>query len=111
MIFLAMIFFLTVVWLLPWWGIWLASVVLGVLLPGGGRRTLQVAIGATLVAVAAAYIQDGRNSGLISQRMSAMFGIPFSGGIFLIVALIAAVSATTGFRLGTAFSEARGIRR
>ena len=110
MIFLAMIFFLPVVWLLPWWGIWLTSVVLGGILPGGGRRTLQVATAAALVSIAAAFLQDGRNSGMISQRMSAMFGLPFSGGIFLVVGLIAAISAVIGFRIGSAVAEARTIQ-
>ena len=107
MIFLAMLLFLFSIWVLPWWGVWLAAVGLGYLLPGGGKRTLHVAVAAALASMAVAFLLDGKNQGMISMRMNAMFFLPFSGAIFLLLGVLAAVSAALGYRLGAALGEWR----
>jgi hypothetical protein len=100
MLFFSLTVFCLCIWLLPWWGVFFAAGFLGWILPGGLRRTLEVTLSAALVAVAVAFVSDERSFGLISKRMSGVFSLPFSSGIFVVLGVIVALTAFFGYRSG-----------
>jgi hypothetical protein len=105
MLFFVLLIFALAAWLLPWWATFVLALIMGWVLPGGWRRAGLVALGAGLTTMAAAYVLDGRSHGLISLRMSALFSLPFSGGIFLFVGLLSAISAFLGYRCGVVWRD------
>jgi hypothetical protein len=105
MIFLAAAVFVICLKVFPWWSVWIAALLLGLVAPTGGSRLpasrlLSVALTAAIVNAAMTFIQDGMNYGLIAPRMSALFSLPFSAGVYFVVGAITFVSALLGFATG-----------
>lgn len=85
---------------MPWWGLGVVALILGLTIPGKFKRALEVSFAAGVAAAVLAYILDGRSHGLISQRMSGLFGLPFAPLIFLIMGIINALSAFLYYKAG-----------
>ncbi len=78
----------------------MAAFVFGVFQPGDKKRDLQLAFSAAIAHAALAFYKDGRNLGLISKRMSGLFGLPQPELIFLVMAVLAFVTVWLGLRAG-----------
>ena len=89
-------------WGLPWWMFTPVGVFLGWMNGGHqrGLRSLQIAAAAALAILAAAFVQDGRSSGLIAKRMAGVFGLPHASLMFVMMALFGAITATLGVQCG-----------
>jgi hypothetical protein len=85
---------------MPWWSLAAAGLLLGIFLPAKKARAVQVSAAAALAWAILAYILDGRSHGLISQRMSGLFGMPSPWLMFLLMALIGAVTALLNYQAG-----------
>lgn len=93
MFFFSLAVFLLASWTLPWWGLALAAAVLGGLRPTGWCSDLQRGGAAALAWAALAYVQDGRNFGQVSRRLAGLFHLPRPALIFVVMALLAFVTA------------------
>lgn len=115
MFYLSLLFFAWVSWTAPWWASWPVAFVLGLLWPGGKRRALLVVSAALVATNAVAYFWDERSFGIIAKRMSGLFGLPFAGGIFLVLSLLTGVTVWLGYRSGAASAmvlrEMRSMRK
>jgi len=100
MIFLSALLFLICLSILPWWSVWLASFALGVFLPSGWKRTLNVALAAAACHMAVAFVKDGGSHGLISARISQLFQLPNSYYLFGIMGALGFILAVVGHRTG-----------
>ncbi len=107
MIFFGMALMLPVVWFLPWWCFVLFSVLAGALSGGVPRATWSFAFGAALIWPALAFIKDGRSAGVISQKLSALLSLPSPGLIFVVVFILAFVTAFLSFQTGATLRSAR----
>lgn len=109
MFFFALAVFLACGWLLPWWSLAAASLSLGILLPT--RPAWTISFAAAVAWATLAFLKDGHSHGIISQRMSALFGLPAAPLIFLVMAILGAVTAVLFFKAGAslrlAATEAR----
>lgn len=103
MIYLAAGIILLGSWFLPWW--WVALVTGWV---GYKSKSLGQALGLGFLSVAVtwvpvAYYFDLQSHGLISQRLSGLFTLPWTPLAFLLVALVGgiygALGGATGFQL------------
>ena len=103
MLYFGLVVFLACGWFLPWWSLALASFVLGLVVRASAWK---IGAAAALAWASLAYILDGHSHGLISQRMSGLFGMPSHFLIFLLMAVLGAVTATLFFRAGSAFRSA-----
>ncbi len=105
MIFLSGGIFLLSLTVLPWWSVWLSALVLGAVTTSRSkRRHLQVAIAATIVTMAMAFVLDGAQHGLVTKRLSPLFGLSSVYGIYLGMGLLGFVSALLGYHLGQSFT-------
>lgn len=104
MMFFGMAVMIPVIWFLPWWSMGLASLWLGFISGPRPRNAVTFACAAGLVWAALAFLKDGKSSGIISQRMSAMFTLPFPPLIFVLVFVLGFVTAFLCFRAGAALS-------
>ncbi|MGZ3722487.1 MAG: hypothetical protein ACXVA9_06135 [Bdellovibrionales bacterium] len=108
MIYFSVVVFSFCGWFLPWYGLGAAAFILGIAFPD---KPAQVSLGAALAWAAGAYLLDGQSHGIISQRMSGLFGLPSSFLIFLVMAFLAAVTAFLCFNAGAAIRGALNSER
>ena len=94
----------------PWWSIAGAGLILGALLPSGRKVAAQMGLAAGTVWAAWAYIRDSQNYGLISQRMSGVFGLPYAWMIFAVVFVLGFITAYLCTRAGHAMKESFRIK-
>lgn len=109
MFLLSLALFLLAGWFLPWWSVVLSSLILGLIVTPRRGRPLSVALAAAVSWVAIGYILDARNLGLISQRMSGVFGLPAAGFMFLLIGGVAFVSAGLGFQSGAVLRKSMSV--
>jgi hypothetical protein len=102
MLYLSLFLFLLCGWLLPWWCLALMSFALGIFLRGSAWK---VGAAAALAWAGLAYILDGRSHGLISQRMSGLFGMPAPYFIFVLMAAMGGITATLFFKAGGVLNQ------
>lgn len=102
MFFFSLLVFLLGLWFLPWWSLALISVILGIATrtTARGRFTFHVTMAGAVAWAALAFVQDGRSFGLISKRMSALFSLPSTALIFLMMATLGGVTVLLGFKAG-----------
>ena len=100
MIFAALVGQLLAAWFLPWWMTALTAFILGWICHGWGMRfpALQVSLAGALSWATSAYVQDGRSHGLISERMAALFGLPSSPLIFVVMGFLGLVTTLLAFQ-------------
>ena len=96
MFFLSLLIFLPCAGFLPWWSLSLGAFFLGGLRPS---HALSVSGAAGISWAALAFIFDGRSHGLISQRMSGLFNLPWPWMIFLGMFMIAALTALLSYKV------------
>lgn len=102
MFFFSLGLFLVAVKFLPWWGLALVAFLLGTMLKKSSASWgLQVALAGASAWMALAFLQDGRSLGVISQRLASLFHLPSPLLIFVIVALLGALTAGLPFQAGT----------
>lgn len=89
MFFFCLALFLALGWLAPWWAAALAALALGWARPASPREIFQLGGASALAWAALAYIKDGRNFGLISQRLAGMFNLPHPLLVYVCMGLIA----------------------
>ncbi|MBX3022342.1 MAG: hypothetical protein KF799_11770 [Bdellovibrionales bacterium] len=94
MFFFSLAIFAALSWNLPWWWAGVFGFAMGAVRPMGWREGLAFCSAAAVAWAALAYVQDGRNFGLISQRMSGLIGLPHP---LLIFALMAGLGFLTVF--------------
>jgi hypothetical protein len=97
MFFFCLALFLLCGWLLPWWGLALIAFFLGIAFNGKARH---VALAAAAAWTALAYIHDGQSHGIIARRMAGLFGLPSPYLIFLLMAILGALTALFFFQAG-----------
>lgn len=91
MFFFCLAVFSLVLWFFPWWSLALVAFVVGMFVRE--YRGLHVALAGAVAWSALAFLQDGFSHGLISKRMSVLLGLPSSGLLFLLMAVLGAVTA------------------
>jgi hypothetical protein len=90
--------FLVLAWSFPWWMSALAAFALGCCML---RVTVWPLLGAAFLANAAlAYVQDGSNYGLVSQRLAGLFNLPAPALIFLVMGIWGAATALVCVQAG-----------
>jgi hypothetical protein len=97
--------FLVVGWLCPWWALAVAALILGLAFPTASGR--GVALAAAVAWAALAYIKDGMSQGIISRRMSGLFSLPAAPLIFLLMAVLGAITALLFYKAGSAIRDYR----
>jgi hypothetical protein len=100
MMYFGMALLLPLIWFLPWWSVAAAAGWLGWISGPRLGNALKFSSAAGIVSFALAFIKDGRNGGLISPRVAGLFGLPFSGAAFLMVFVLAFVTAFLCFQAG-----------
>jgi hypothetical protein len=104
MMYFGMTLLLPLIWFLPWWSVAVAAGWLGWISGPRLGNAVKFSAAAGLVSFALAFIKDGRNGGLISQRMAGLFGLPLSGMAFLLVFALAFVTAFLCFQAAAGLS-------
>lgn len=108
MFFAGLIIFLVCTLYLPWYAIMIAAAVMGWTFNQASiKQHLSLAMAAGFANVACAFFDDGRNYGLISKRMSGMFSLPSSYGIFAVMFMLAFVSVILWLRAGMALRQVK----
>lgn len=114
MIFAMLVAFLPVLWFLPWWAVIPVAAAFGWWSGPHRGRALQCGLAAGLAWEALAFIKDGHNHGIVSQRISSMFNLPSQFLIFQVVLLVGFITAFLFFQAGAVMSgvyRARTISR
>jgi hypothetical protein len=105
MMFFGMAILLPTIWFFPWWVPALVASGLGWMNgPRPSSAAWQIALAGGLVTVALAFIKDGRNAGIISERMSGLFSLPHSSMIFALVFFLMFVTLFLCFQAGAVVS-------
>ncbi len=107
MFFLSLLIFILPAMVMPWWGLALVALALGVWRPQGWWYGMQVGLAAGWIWVAAAYVDDGNTSGLITRRLSMAMGLPSP---WLLLGLMGALGFVTAFLFYQAGSALRRFR-
>lgn len=105
MMFFGMAILLPTIWFLPWWVPALIASGLGLVSGPRTSNAWQIALAGGLVAAALAFIKDGRNAGIISQRMSGLFSLPHWSLIFVLVFFLTSLTLFLCFQAGAALSS------
>lgn len=100
MFFFCLVVFLFTLWASSWWCFAAVSFVLGYLVQKVRVKLFQVAAAGAIAWAALAFVQDGISHGLISKRMTALLGLPSPFLIFLLMAVLGALTAVLAFRAG-----------
>ena len=101
MFFFGLIIFLVSVPLLPWYGLCAIALGLGFALHNSSiGQHLVLGLTAGIAQAALAFYLDGRNYGLISQRMGGLFNLPSPYLIFFVMFLWAFLSVFLWLRTG-----------
>ena|ERR1035437_9375217 len=111
MFYFSLFIFLICAWTLPWWGIAAVAFILGLIMPGKFKRAWEVSFAAGVAASVLAYVLDGRSHGLISQRMSGLFGLPFAPAIFLVMGILTGITVFLYYQAGVFLGQATLGRR
>jgi hypothetical protein len=99
--FAGLIIFISCVIFLPWYAASVAAAVIGFVLPNATVKThLVLAASAGFASAAGAFMQDGRNYGLVSKRMGGLLMLPWPGMIFAVVFLFSFISVFLWLRGG-----------
>lgn len=102
--FMGMAILLPVIWFLPWWSVALISLWMGWISGPRRKNALNYGLAAGFVWSALAFIKDGRSGALISQKMAGLLSLPFAPLLFLLVFVIAFVTAFLCFQAGATLS-------
>src|SRR5438045_391791 len=95
-----LIFSVCVLWL-PWYAVSVMAFLFGLCFtPTKVSRQVGLCFAAGVAHVACAFYFDGRNYGLISQRMSGLFSLPSSGLLFVVLFVMSFLSAFLWMRGG-----------
>ena len=105
MMFFGMVILLPTIWFLPWWVPALIAGGIGWISGPRSSYAWQLALAGGLVSAALSFIKDGRNAGIISERMSGLFSLPHWSLIFLLVFLLSSVTLFLCFQAGAALSS------
>jgi hypothetical protein len=100
MFFFSLTLFLIATWCAPWWMCGLIGFAAGFLRPGFTMRRLQLSVASGLAWAALAYVQDGRNFGLVSRRLGGLMHLPHPLLIFVIMAVLGFVTVLLAAQSG-----------
>ena len=100
MIYLSLLILLPALWFGWWWLLPLIAFLSGLSLRE--QKPWHFAAGAGLAWSALAFIRDGELAGIVSERMSGAFFMPWGPLFFVIVFLVAFITAWLWFRVGRA---------
>lgn len=101
MFFTGMIVFGICALTLPWYGLCAVATLIGFAMTRNSwTGHLVLAASAGLMQAAAAFVADGRNYGIISQRMAGLFSLPSSYLMFAVMFALAFVTALLWLRAG-----------
>jgi len=104
MLFVSLGVLIPALWFLPWWTLSLLGFAAGFLSGPSRQRALQFSLCAGLVWAAEAFIKDGKNAGVISQRLSGLFDLPSVGLVFAVVFVVGFVTAFLFFQAAAGLS-------
>jgi hypothetical protein len=87
MFFFSLALFLVGSWCLPWWVVVIGGLMMGWFQPRPWNGGFNCALAAAVAWAALAYIEDGRNHGLVSKRLAGLFHLPHASFTYLIMGL------------------------
>lgn len=104
MIYAALLIFIPVIWLLPWWMSMLLAAVTGFLTGQSFKMSVQVGLACGVTWAALAFIKDGSSSGIISHKIAGLLSLPSSGLIFAVLFTLGLATGFLGHQAGAAIS-------
>lgn len=102
MFFFSLALFVVASWSAPWWLAGGIGFAMGSLREMNAREALHFSSACGVAWAALAYVQDGRNFGLISRRVGGLFNLPHFSIVFLLMAILGFVTAFLGLQAGLA---------
>jgi hypothetical protein len=105
MFFFSLAVFAVCAWILPWWCLSLAALLMGVFFTASRKSALQITASAGLVWAAMAWIWDGHSYGIISHRMAGLFNLPATVLIFVLMAAVGGVTALLSYLTGASVAR------
>lgn len=102
MFFFSLAVFLVSAWSTPWWVAALIGLVMGMARENTWRESIQFSSACALAWAALAYVNDGRNFGLISKRVGGLLNLPHFSLLFVIMAVIGFMTVFLSLQSGQA---------
>lgn len=102
MFFFSLALFLLVSWTSPWWVVGIIGFAMGLLREMNFKESFHFSSACALAWAALAYVNDGRNFGLISSRVGGLLSLPYSSLVFLIMAVLGFVTVFLCLQSGLA---------